>query len=321
MMIKRILLGAASAAGVTLAGLAGFTALTTARVSRAFPARGRVIAAGGERVHIVERGTGAPIVLVHGLAGNLGHYAYGVVDRLAASHRVIALDRPGSGHSPRARGARANLRAQGDTVAAVIAALQLERPLLVGHSLGGAVALATALDHPDRVGGLALIAPLTHPVSKRPDVFRLLALRSPLTRLLVGWTIAVPLAIRHRERTMATLFGPDPAPDDFATRGGGLLSLRPSAFVAASTDLVASQQDLSGMVRRYGSLAMPVGVLYGDGDRILDHREQGEVLRDEIPGVEVDLVAGAGHMLPITRVDAVAEFVERQATRMSGSRG
>ena len=315
-MIRRFLLGSAALVAATAAGLAGLTAWTARRVGRSFPARGRFIAVGLEHIHIFERGSGSPIVLVHGLAGNLGNYAYGVIERLAADHRVIAIDRPGSGHSPRTRSYRANLRAQGDIVAGVIVALELGQPLVVGHSLGGAVALATALDHPEAVGGLALIAPLTHSSSTLPPPFRLLALRSRLLRVLVAWTIALPLAIRHRRETLSALFGPESAPADFATKGGALLGLRPSAFIGASTDLTALQKDLPGMVARYGSLRLPVGVLYGDADRILDYREQGEVLRDKIPGVEIELVEGAGHMLPITRGEGVVAFIRRQAQRV-----
>ena len=318
-MIKRLLLGSASVIAATGAGLAGFTALTARRVGQSFPAKGRTIGVGLEHVHIVERGSGPPIVLVHGLAGNLANYAYDVIDRLASHHRVIAIDRPGSGHSPRTRRGRANLRAQGDTVAGVIAALGLGRPLVVGHSFGGAVALATAIDHPDKVGGLALIAPLTHPSSSLPAPFRLLALRSPALRVLVAWTIAVPLAIRRRQETLSALCGPQQAPADFATKGGGLLGLRPSAFIGASTDLAASQADLPDMVTHYARLDLPVGVLYGDSDRILDHQLQGEVLRDEIPDVDIELLAGAGHMLPITRGEDTAAFIARQAARVAAA--
>ena len=298
------------------ASLAGFSWWTARRVERLCPPRGRFIGVGRERVHIVEAGQGPPVVLVHGLAGQSGNYAYDVVDRLASSFRVVAIDRPGSGHSPRRRGARADLRAQGDLVAGVIAVLGLGRPLVVGHSLGGAIGLAAALAHPDRVGGLALIAPLTQP-GAAPAVFRRLAIRSAALRFALAWTVAVPIAMLRRPATLAALFGPERPPADFGACGGGMLGLRPATFIGAAADLASAAADLAAMVERYPSLTIPVGVLFGDGDRVLDHRVHGDRLAGSIADLDLEIVPGAGHMLPVTRGANVSSFIERQAARIA----
>lgn len=310
-------LSIAGLAGLAGAALAGFTGVTARRIEKALPPSGRFIDIDGSPIHYVDEGAGPPIVMIHGLGGQLRHFTFGVVDGLAAKHRVIAFDRPGSGHSPREAGAPANLTAQAQTVAGLIRALGLKQPLVVGHSLGGGIALALALDHPDCVGGLALVAPLTHPVSKPPEPFKGLAIKSPLMRQLIGWTIATPAAIRYSRRTMDSLFGPDPVETSFALKGGGLLSLRPSSFYSASTDLAAAGWDLPGMVARYGSLKLPVGILYGTGDRILDHTVHGTAMQGKIPGIEIELIEAGGHMIPISAPGRVIAFIERTAARMS----
>src|SRR5690606_11014220 len=104
------------------------------------------------------------------------------------------------------------------------------RPLLVGHSLGGAIALATALDHPDKISGLALIAPLTHFLDQLPPEFRALHIRSPLVRRFVSETMAIPASVRASEQTLAFVFGPQKPPADFAVAGGALAGLRPAHF-------------------------------------------------------------------------------------------
>src|SRR5690606_13025001 len=142
------------------------------------------------RIHYVERGEGRPIVMIHGLGGTLHHLRRPLMEAFGDGYRLIALDRPGSGYSLRAPGRDGRLSEQARLVAGFIDAMQLDRPLLVGHSLGGAVALATALDFPDKVAGLALIAPLTHYEEEPPAEFRTLAIRSPLRRRLVAETIA-----------------------------------------------------------------------------------------------------------------------------------
>jgi pimeloyl-ACP methyl ester carboxylesterase len=296
------------------AGLALFTFLTSRRVEAALPPAGGFVDVPGARLHLVERGEGPSILMVHGLAGQLGDFTYALVDLLAQQHRVVAVDRPGSGYSVRAPGASAALSAQADAMAALIDALKLGRPLVVGHSFGATVALALAQRHPERVAGLALAAPLTHPVDSVPAPFRGLQIEWPWLRALIGWTLATPANLLGRGAVLRFVFAPEYVPSDFDTRGGNLLGLRPSSYIAASADMVAAREDLPAMTRRYGAMKLPVNVLFGRGDRILSPRDQGEALAAAIPGAELTLVEG-GHMLPITAPRRTAEFIREAASR------
>jgi pimeloyl-ACP methyl ester carboxylesterase len=293
-----------------------FTVYMARKVENLLPPRGRFVDVPGARLHLHEfdgGGPGAPaLLLVHGLAGQLEHYTYAVTDRLAGRWRMVAVDRPGNGHSTRDPDAPADLKTQADALAALIDRLGLDRPLVVGHSLGGALALALALHHPKQVGGLALIAPLTHMQDAVPPVFEGLTILSPLWRRVVAWTLAIPASIRNSRTTLEQVFGPDPVPHDFATRGGGLLSLRPGAFLAASADLQALPDRLPDQQNRYGELRMPVSILYGKDDRILDWRAHGQALADKVAGARLELVAG-GHMLPVTHPDVTAAFIDAAA--------
>ncbi|MBW8896528.1 MAG: alpha/beta hydrolase [Massilia sp.] len=293
-----------------------FTVYMVRKVESVLPPRGRFIDVPGARLHLREFDGGAAeapaLLLVHGLAGQLAHYTYGVTDRLAGRWRMVAVDRPGNGHSTRAPDTPADLKTQADALAALIDALGLERPLVVGHSLGGALALALALHHPQRVGGLALIAPLTHMQDAVPPVFEGLTIQSPGWRRFVAWTLAIPASIRNSRATLEQVFGPDPVPHDFATRGGGLLGLRPGAFLSASADLQALPERLPDQQMRYGELRMPVSILYGKDDRILDWQAHGQALADKVDGARLELVAG-GHMLPVTHPDVTAAFIDAAA--------
>jgi pimeloyl-ACP methyl ester carboxylesterase len=312
-----------SVAGAVLAAallLVLFTAWTARKIEAALPPKGRWIEAGAARLHVREAGAeGAPaILMIHGLAGQSSHYTYGVVPALQARFRTVALDRPGSGYSPRDPKAPADLRVQADAIAALIDALGLGPPLVVGHSLGGAIALALALDHPDKVAGLALLAPLTHMQDEAPSVFKGLTIESPLLRTLVAWTLMVPASIRNSRAAMAQVFGPDPVPADFATRGGGLLGLRPTAFIGASRDLQALPGYLPQQQARYAGLKVPVHVLYGRGDRILDWQHNGQALVDQVPGARLTLIDG-GHMLPVTHPQQCADFIDDVARACAAS--
>ncbi|HEX8299210.1 MAG TPA: alpha/beta hydrolase [Rubricoccaceae bacterium] len=311
-------LGTGALAGLTGAGLALFTARIARRVDRALPPQGQFLDVGGARLHYIDEGSGPPVVLINGLGGHARNFTHSLVARLSGAFRVVVVERPGSGHSMRPRGASAALGAQADTVAEFIRKLGLERPLVVGHSLGGAVALTLAVRHPDLVGGLALVSPLTHVQETVPDVFRLMAIRSPRLRRLAAWTVATPGALLRREAVLGTLFGPEPVPTDYATAGGGPLGLRPAAFYGASTDLMSVNDGLAEIIDQYGSIGVPVGVLYGTGDQVLDHAVHGIAVAEKIPDLQLELVEG-GHMLPLTAPAQVAAFITSVAQRMSAA--
>src|SRR5215831_619725 len=154
-------------------GLVLFTAWTADQVETKMPPRGKFIDIDGVRLHYIDKGSGPPLVLIHGLAGQVLNFTHSLLGRLSHDFRVIVLDRPGSGYSLRPDQALAPLSEQARIVSRFCQALGLERPVIVGHSLGGAIALALALDHPGQVGALALIAPVTHqPESVPPKVSR-----------------------------------------------------------------------------------------------------------------------------------------------------
>ena len=312
------LLGGATAIGATGAGLAAFSGLTARRVEAALPPEGRFIDIAGNQIHYLDVGSGPSILMVHGLGGQMRNFTYALVERLKPNFRVVVIERPGAGYSKRARGVSARLGVQADVVAQLIAALKLDRPLLVGHSLGGALSLAVALQHPEAASGLALISPLTQPQDGVPPAFQALAITSPRLRRLVAWTLATPLGMLRGKQVLSSVFGPEAPPADFATKGGGLLGLRPRTFYSTSTDLMAVNEDLPGFAARYGSLQLPAGILFGSDDLILSAEEHGRRMIDQVPGLVYETIPG-GHMIPLTQPDAVAGFIRRMAVRAAGA--
>ena len=293
-----------------LIGLLAFTARAVRRVEAGLPPTGRFVDVPGARLHVVEKGdeTAPPLLMIHGLGGNLRHFSYGMVDALAGQFRVIAVDRPGAGWSERKPGASAALGAQADAMAALIDQLQLrEKPVVIGHSLGGAVSLALAQRHPEKVAGLALIAPLTHAPSRVSSAFKGLMVPH-WARAPIAWTLAVPASIAKREEVLGEVFGPEAIVAEFGTRGGALLGVRPANYIGACTDLTEIGTDLPVMIERYATMQLPVAVLFGRGDRLLDPAEQGQALVDKIDGARLVLVEG-GHMLPLTQVEVSADFI------------
>ncbi|KAE9657763.1 alpha/beta hydrolase [Pseudomonas sp. PB105] len=304
----------AAAAGAS-AVLWGFSAWMTRRIEAAVPINGRFVEVDGERFHYVEEGKGPPLVMIHGLMGSSRNLTYALSGQLREHFRVITLDRPGSGYSTRHKGTAADLPAQARQIAAFINVLGLDKPLVLGHSLGGAISLALALDHPSAVSGLVLVAPLTHPQPTLPLVFWSLAVRPAWLRRWVAHTLTVPMGLLTRRSVVKGVFAPDTAPEDFATQGGGLLGMRPDNFYAASSEIALVNDCLPDMLKRYPQLTLPIGLIYGARDKVLDFRKHGQALADKVPGLKLQLVEGCGHMLPITATARVVEAVLQVAKR------
>jgi len=126
--------GAAGLVGGGAAIAAAYSRRIARQVERNIPPDGSFHTIRGRRLHVRDIGQGPAIVMIHGLAGQMRNFA-AVVPLLAAGHRLVLIDRPGSGHSP-GRGDD-SLTDQAAIVAELIDRLGLDRPLIVGHSLLG----------------------------------------------------------------------------------------------------------------------------------------------------------------------------------------
>jgi pimeloyl-ACP methyl ester carboxylesterase len=114
-----------------------------------------------ERLFVDDAGSGGPaVVFVHAAAGNAGHWSE-ILAHVRATHRALAIDLRGHGRSQLPPDGDYSIEAFASDVARVTDALQIERFVLVGHSLGGAVSAAYAGAHPERLAGLLLLDPAT----------------------------------------------------------------------------------------------------------------------------------------------------------------
>lgn len=314
-IVSWLLGGLLLAAVFLFLGLVLATRLIAAKAERLVPARGKFVEIDGNRIHYVEEGEGRPIVFLHGLGAQLHHFRHTLFGRFGAGYRLIALDRPGSGYSVQAGAAGGRLPEQAALVRRFIEELRLERPLVVGHSLGGAVALALAVEHPEAISGIALLSPLTHLEARTRQRFDLLYVPSRLWRRVLAYTVAIPLSLRYAEPTMAFIFAPQAVPEDYMIAGGGWLGLRPAHYFATSTDVVAVEQDLGRIERRYGEIAMPAGILFGAADRVIGEAVHGEPMLDKIQGLDFERVDGLGHMPQFVEAERVVAFIQRIAKR------
>lgn len=297
-------------ATLILVSLLAWTALISRGIARMVPAEGKLLEAGPVCFHYLDLGPpDAPaIVMVHGILSNTRIFTYHLAPAMARDHRVIVVDRPGWGYSA-LNGERLHIGKQADAIAHLIGQLNLQKPLIVGHSMGGALALALALAHPDKARGLALIAPLTQVLDRPPAAFASYHL-PPILAQLISVSIAIPIAMLTGKTKTAKVFAPDPVPADFAVRGGGALAIQPESFRQAAFEIGSTREALQAQVGRYAEIKLPVAILYGKADAILDPQSHGMITASAIAGATIEQVEG-GHMLPITAPDITEAWLRR----------
>ena len=191
-----------------LAATAAWTALKAKRAERDNPPKGAFVQVDGVDVHYLERGSGSPVVLLHGNVVRLEDFvASGLVNRLAQNHRVIAFDRPGFGHSERPRDRLWTADAQATLLHKALVQLGIEQPIVVGHSWGASVALALALNKNAAVRKLVLISGYYFPTLRiDAPVFATPAI--PLVGDVMRYTVSAVFARLALNRIVKAMFAP-----------------------------------------------------------------------------------------------------------------
>ncbi len=243
-------------------------------------------------IYYTQAGTqGLPVVFVHGAAGSHLHWS-NQVRALGAIARAVALDLPGHGRS--AQPGRASVEAYCDLVLGLLDALEFERAVIVGHSMGGAIAQTLALTHPDRVTGLGLVGTGARLRVLPAILDGVLRDVNATARLVVGNSYAADLTDALRARAEA----------EFAAC---------PATVTHADFAACNQFDL---IARVAEIHAPTLVVCGKQDQMTPLKYS-EFLAAQIPGARLVLVDHAGHSVMLEQAQAVnvafAEFVSSLA--------
>jgi pimeloyl-ACP methyl ester carboxylesterase len=264
----------------------------------------------GANLHFVIKGAGRPVVLIHGNPGSCQDWSRLYVP-ISEHYRVYAFDRPGHGHSQRPNHRDITVEVQAEMLHEALAQLSVEQPIIVGHSWGGSLALAYALQFPDDISGVVLLAPAAYEgddgvsfLSKIPgwpiigDLVNLI-----FTPLLAAWLVRTDIA---------KAFAPDPVPKKYLRH---VLAewTRPKKVKWYSVDDALLNQSLPTFAERYPGIKAPVAIVTGDSDKIVPADENAERLHKAVPRSHLSVLPLTGHQIPYTRPDAVKAAIDRVA--------
>lgn len=299
---------ASAIALTTLALAAAVNRHLANKAERDNPPAGSFLDVNGVRLHYVERGTGDAVVFLHGNGSMIQDFeSSGLIDLAAVDHRVIVFDRPGFGHSERPRNVVWTPDTQAELIDAALAQLGVANAVVLGHSWGASVAVAIALKYPSLVRGLVLASGYYYPTA-RPDVVAMGAPALPIVGDILSRTISPLLSRVIWPLMLKKIFGPRSVPKKFGAFPKEL-ALRPAQIRASAAESALMIPD--AMLRRqYEDLNMPIVIIAGEEDKLIDIESQSARLHADIPQSRFYRLAGNGHMIQQTATDQVMSAIK-----------
>lgn len=285
-----------------------------AAAEAAFPPTGRLIDVQGTMVHAHIEGQGPDLVLIHGASGSARDFTFSLVGQLAQDYRVIAFDRPGLGWTQSLGDEGISPFLQARLLQAAADKLGVTRPLVVGHSYGGAVAMAWGLTDTPDVAGLVIVAGATMPWPGGLGPFY------AITSSRIGGATVIPAITAFASPAQAgavidSIFAPAPAPLGYADYVGAALTMRRESLRANARQVSGLKPYVTHMATEYRKLDLPVEIVHGTADTIVPARIHAIPMSQLLPDAQLTLLDGVAHMPHHTNAADVIAAIHRAASR------
>lgn len=286
-----------------------------------YPPAGRFVDVDGANIHLKTTGQGPDVVLIHGASGSMRDYTFGLAERLSKHYRVTTVDRPGLGWSERPLGYRGvfSLDAEPPQLQArmlqqAVAAVGVRNPIVVGHSFGGAVALAWALEHPAETSALVLLGAASNPwPGSLGPFYRWNAGLLGSALLIPALTAFTPNSVI--ENTTSSIFAPQIPPDGYLDHFGPEMTLRRDTMRANVQQVNGLRPHIVRMAEQYPMMRLPVEILHGEEDTTVPLDIHSEPLSRMIPNAVLTILGGVGHMPHHAEPDVIVAAIDRAARR------
>jgi len=258
---------------------------------------GNFVQIDSKKIRYIDSGSGLPLVFIHGFGASIYSWRKNL-GPLSKHHRVCAPDLPGFGYSDKPLDADYSIDAYADFIVQFMDKLQIDKAVLVGHSLGGGIALLTGLKYPSRVQSLILIDTEAYPI-KPPlmlTVAKLPGIRSIVHRAIGEWVVRISLKRSYYDQTRIT----DSLVDDyyrpFLTENGKSVPIK----VLQAIDF----ETLKELPRRYRRIRKKTLIIWGQEDRIsrihLAHK-----LKKDLRNSKLMIIPASGHLVQEEKPEVV----------------
>ncbi|MDF2985538.1 MAG: alpha/beta hydrolase family protein [Eubacterium sp.] len=283
-----------------------------------FTPEGKFVTAEGIKLHYVSKGSGKPVVFLHGgvLTGN----DFEKVIEIAAEqgYKAIAFDRPGYGYSERSRKVKVTPAVQARLIHSAIKELGIEKPIIAGHSWSGVLVLSYALLYPDEISGIVTLGAAMYKEgypAEKGDPISSIVTTPIIGGILMNTLLKSPVGNALAENMLEATFYPETIPSGYREAALALW-LRPTQFRANREDVLAFAPAAKKISKQYKNIKKPVVIVVGKNDPF-GTIEQAHRLKKDIPNARLMVLPNAAHMIPLNHpqlvIDAINELVEAEA--------
>ncbi|UYV39268.1 alpha/beta hydrolase [Rhodobacteraceae bacterium D3-12] len=286
------------------------------RAIAAYPPQGELLNIDGHQVHAVVQGDGPALVLIHGSSGNARDYTFALAGRLAKTYRVISFDRPGLGYSDPISPTGATIAQQADILAKAAAALGAPKPVVLGHSYGGAVALAWAVHHPDALAGLVLVGAPSQPWDT-PLEGTYQQLSNPVIGPPMAALATAFVGPARVNTALEEIFAPQTPPVGYGDYVGAELTLRRASLRHNAMQRANLLDEITALQPRYGEISVPVELVHGTADTTVGLKIHAIPFLGQVPQANLTPLDGIGHMPQHAAPDAVIAAIDRASGRLA----
>lgn len=293
-----------------------FATYRTQNAEKRAPMRGKLVTGvGGATVHVETYGPSRaqPLIMIHGMSGSTYDMTHSLLAELEDEFRIYVVDRPGFGHSPVLQHGE-DLQSQARAIREAVFALDSRKPIVLGQSYGGAVALSMALDTPEALAALVLLSSPSHTWDGAPPLLHRV-LTKPVIGKITAWLLAAYAPTAYINAQVNTIFAPQSAPDGYMDAFQPMLSLRPNTLLLNARQRIALKAQLANMEVRYPTIGLPVESVHGTADKIVPHLVHAIPLDNRMQVNRLMELGGIGHMPHHTALEDVEHAVHRAAAR------
>lgn len=272
------------------------------------PPAGRFVDVDGTKLHYLVKGTGQPVIFIHGNEGIAQDFDLGLMDACAKNYLAVSFDRPGHGYSQRQGEQIFTLQVQAQYIHRAVERLGLNKPILVGHSWGGALALSYALAYPNDVQGLVLLAPVAYSTRETAGHMQEVMEYIPV----VGDLLISAYVVTARpwlESSELQVFYPELPPAKYIDYYCAM-ALRPTQIKAYVQDEITLDDSLRAISKLYHEITVPVTIVSGELDTQVPPSLHAERLHKEIVQSKLVYISGAGHQIELRRYEQIVGAID-----------
>ena len=258
---------------------------------------GKFVQIDSKKIRYVDSGSGLPLVFIHGFGASIYSWRKNL-GPISKHHRVCAPDLPGFGYSDKPLDADYTIDAFADFIIQFMDKLQIKQAVLVGHSLGGGIALSASLKYPSRVQSLILLDAEVYPIEPplMLTVAKLPVIRSIIHRAIGEWVVRISLQRSYYDHSLITNNLVEEYYRPFLTENGKSAPIK----VLQAMDF----EKLKELPRRYRRIRKKALIIWGKEDQIsrihLAHK-----LKKDLPYARLKIIPRSGHLVQEEKPDVV----------------